>query len=242
MNSFIDVSNLQERMRAMLRNGPYDLGPYGGNFSALVRGHLGLKPAKLGRPPKKWAARIAMHGDDMVPVFEISALDFPRAASALVGEFGQPATGINGPSGTMIFRHSVGNTPTHLGFRLAVNESVRLDCAFPREFDNIPLPVWTRDKIIRTSCIAVADCVLRFEAGNGKDEKGAILCRGFCPSAFFDGLEDGKIYADFDLRANQDGEIFGLVAFCIRATDFPSLYESARRVTARQIPSAVRPV
>ena len=239
MIDFTGGPNLPEKLREILRNGPYDARPYGGSVSALVRALLGWPPVKPGRPPKQWAARIAMRDDDSVPVFEISASGFPEAASALVGGFGWPARGISGPPGTLVFRHSVGHAPTDLGFRLEAEDGVRMEFVHRDAFEDFPRPAWTRDQIVRMSCVAVADCVLRLELADGKD---ATVCRGFRPSALFDGLRTGKVYADFDLRADRDGEVYGLVAFRISAANFPLLYENARRVTTSRIPAAVRPV
>ena len=175
-----------------------------------------------------------MSNSDEVAIFEISASDFPEAASALVGTFGWPASGMDGPAGMFVFRHSVGVQPTDLGFRLAVDGDVRLDFVHAAAPDGFPQLAWTRDKITRMSCIAVADCVLRLELADGK---AATVCRGFRPSVLFDGLKTGKIYADFDLRMHWDGTPFGLVAFCVSAADFPLLYESAKRVTAGRMPA-----
>ena len=229
MSAFINDSDLPQKFRAIARNGPYDTRPYGGNISALTRALLGLASAKPGRPPKKWAGRIAMDDDDEVVIFEISASHFPEAASALVDGFGWPASGIDGPPDMRVFRHSVSVKPTDIGFRLTVENDVRLDFRFGA-CDNFPRLAWTRDKIVRMSCMAVADCVLRFELADGK---AATVCRGFRPSALFDGLKAGRINAHFDLRMRRGGRAFGLAAFRTRAADFALLYESARRAAGR---------
>ena len=225
-----------EKLRSILRNGPYDAGPYGGNAAALIRALLGLPPVSPGRSPKKWAGRIAMNDDDAIVIFEISALEFPSAASSLLREFGRPAVFTNGLPNALVFRETVNNRANDRGFRLTVDEGVRLKFN-RRDFTGIR-PLWTRDQIARMSCVTAGDCVLHFESEDGKS---ATVCRGLRPSLLFEGLRDGKVFADFELCANRHAEVFGWAAFRARASDFPSLYESAKRVAAGRIPAAVRP-